>query len=241
VSGSSAGFGGSVAVAYDAATGGYTVHDSTGLSASFAAANKDTLASSTTASVFSKTTGNVNDQLVLFNPGAANPVMKLSYVSYGAWQRITDNGATANVAQQFFVYGIRQSSTAPSTGSASYATVVDGVWTNPDGIYYLGGSSTFTANFSSMTVATTLNLIGTNSVNGSNKTLGTFNGAGTIATLGGAFGGTFTHQGTDADGKTYSGGFNGAFFGPAGQEVGYTFSLTGQGGAVGGAVVGKAN
>jgi hypothetical protein len=92
-----------------------------------------------------------------------------------------------------------------------------------------------------MTVATTLDLAGTNMVNGSEKSLGLFNGTGTIVALGGEFGGTLAHQGTDVDGNVYSGSFAGAFFGPQGQEVGYSFSLTGPGGAAAGAVVGKSN
>jgi hypothetical protein len=185
-------------------------------------------------------TGNRTDQLVLFNPGAANPRMALSYVSYGAWQQLTDNGATLDVAQQYFVFGIRQAANAPSTGSASYTTIVDGLWADAGGIYSLGGTSSFTANFTNMTVATTLDLTGQHITTSASKRLGLFNGAGTIAALGGGFSGTFSHQGTAADGSVYSGSFNGAFFGPQGQEMGYSFSLTAPGGAAAGAVVGKA-
>nr|WP_254447690.1 transferrin-binding protein-like solute binding protein [Sphingomonas sp. ID1715] len=167
--------------------------------------------------------------------------MALSYVSYGIWQQVTDNGATLGVAQQYLLYGIRQAADQPSTGSASYTTLVDGLWANPDGVYSLGGTSSFTANFAAKTVATTLDLVGKHVSTGVSKTLGQFNGSGTIATLGGGFSGTLTHQGTDIDGNIYSGNFAGAFFGPQGQEMGYTFNLTGNGGAAVGAVVGKSN
>lgn len=237
-------FGEGVSLAYDAATGGYTVRDASAASATFLPASKSALYSDTKVTTFIQASGNVEDQLTLFNPGANNPTLKLSYVSYGAWQRSTDNGSTVNFAQQFFVYGIREGVNQPSTGSASYTTTVDGIWSNPEGIYILAGSSSFTADFSAMTVATTLNLAGTNVTNKTAppKSLGLFNGAGTIAALGGGFEGTLTHIGTDANGNPFSGTFAGAFFGPQGQEVGYTFSLSdAAGGTVAGAVVGKAN
>lgn len=229
-----------MSLAYDAATGGYTVTDATGAAATFLPANKSS-ASNPTVSIYEQGPASQRDQLVLFNPGAANPKMALSYVSYGAWQRLANNGTSANVAQQYFLFGIRQAANAPSTGGGSYTTIVDGFWANPSGIYSLGGSSTFTADFSAMTVATSMDLVGTRAGTGQTKNLGLFNGTGTIAALGGGFTGSFTHQGTDADGNVYTGGFNGAFFGPQGQEVGYTFSLTGPGGAAAGAVVGKKN
>lgn len=230
-----------MSLSYDAATGAYTVTDATGASATFLPSSRSPADSNATISVYSRVSGNRSDQLALFNPGAANPRMALSYVSYGAWQQITDNGATVDVAQQYLLFGVRQASNAPSTGSASYSTIVDGLWANPDGIYALGGTSSFTANFTNMTVSTTLNLTGQHVSTNQVKPMGLFTGAGSIAALGGGFSGTFTHQGTDADGTVYTGGFAGAFFGPQGQEMGYTFSLTGQGAAAAGAVVGKAN
>ena len=110
VSGSGSGFAGGVSLAYDAATGAYTVRDANGLSQTFNQA--DIQASNTVLTAFSKTAGNVSDDLVLFNPGAGNTRLALSYVSYGAWQRLTDNGATIDAAEQFFVYGIRQAAIA---------------------------------------------------------------------------------------------------------------------------------
>ncbi|HEU4970285.1 transferrin-binding protein-like solute binding protein [Sphingomonas sp.] len=241
------GFGEGVTLAYDAATGGYTVTDAGGASATFLPSMKDPGSSDDQVTTFAKASGSTSDQLVLFNPGSANTLMALTYVSYGAWQHTVTNGATADLSQQYFVYGIRQDANQPSTGSGSYAITVDGIWSNPDGIYTLSsqpGASTFTANFTNKTVSTTLQLDGTNAtVPGDTKSLGRFNGTGTIAAMGGGFAGTLTHQGTDGNGNTLNGSFAGAFFGPQGQEVGYTFSLrdpTGSGGTAAGAVVGKA-
>lgn len=215
-----------------------------GSSLSFTTANRlpdGNGGSSAVVSLYEKVAGARTDQLALFNPGSGNPALALTYVSYGAWQTILDNGSTIDVAQQFFVYGVRQSPSQPSTGSASYQTRPDGFWITPGGAYSLSGTSSFTADFSAMTVATSLNLTGTSILNNSTKSLGSFSGTGTIAALGGAFSGSLTQQGTDADGNVYSGNFAGAFFGPQGQEVGYTFRLQGAGGHAAGAVVGKAN
>jgi hypothetical protein len=230
-----------VSLAWDATTGAYTV-TANGASASFLPSTKSPTYSNDKVTTFTKAAGNVTDQLVLFNPGASNTLMALSYVSYGAWTRGTDNGASIDLTQQYFVYGIRQAANQPSTGSASYSTIVDGIWNNAEGVYALAGTSTFTANFSAMTVSTTLQLDGTRVTDFAPKSLGLFNGSGTIAALGGGFNGALTHSGTDQNGNTFSGSFAGAFFGPQGQEVGYTFSLTSPGGGtVAGAVVGKAN
>ncbi|ODU21994.1 MAG: hypothetical protein ABS87_04640 [Sphingomonas sp. SCN 67-18] len=232
-------FSGGVSLSYDPATGGYTVRDASS-SRTFLASSRNSTLSNTTVSVYDQSTGTRSDQLVLFNPGAANPRLALTYVSYGAWQILNDRGTAADFTQQFFVYGIRQAADQVSTGSASYTTRPDGFWTTASGIYSLSGTSRFTANFTSMTVATSLNLSGTNVINSSTKTLGLFNGTGTIAALGGGFSGNFTQVGTDSDGAVYSGAFNGAFFGPTGSEMGYTFRLTSGSGAAVGAVVGKA-
>nr|WP_232328880.1 transferrin-binding protein-like solute binding protein [Sphingomonas horti] len=239
------GFGEGVSLAYDAATGGYTVKDASGASATFLPQMKVPSQSNDSVTTFAKAAGNVDDQLTLFNPGANNPTLKLSYVSYGAWQRAVDNGATIDFSQQFFVYGIRQAANQPSTGSASYTTTVDGIWSTGSGLYKLAGTSDFTANFGNMTVATTLDLQGTNASAPLQppKDLGRFAGTGSIAAMGGGFSGTLAHQGTDAFGNTLNGTFAGAFFGPQGQEMGYTFSLraaAGSSGTAAGAVVGKA-
>lgn len=233
-------FGGAVSIAYDAVTNGYTVR-SAGGDQTFLPAHRDD-ASNATLTIYERVNGARADQLVLFNPGANNPQLALTYTSYGAWQTITENATSIDFAQQFFVYGVRQPANQPSTGSANYTTRVDGFWTTTGGLYSLGGTSSFSANFANMTVATSLNLTGTNVVSGGTRTLGQFDGTGTIAATGGGFNGTFQHQGGgDQGGVVYNGGFNGAFFGPQGQEMGYSFRLTSPSGTAVGAVVGKAN
>jgi hypothetical protein len=240
-------FGGGVSLSYDAGTGGYTVRDAGGASATFEPKSINKTAtdkSNGRVTVYQLASEGTSDDLVLYNTGAANPELKLSYVSYGAWQHVSDNGSTLAATQQYFVYGIRQGADQPSTGSASYTTTVDGLWTNPDGVYSLAGTSQFTADFAAKTVATSLNLGASRTrVDGTidSRPFGRIDGTGTIAALGGGFGGTMAQVGAAGDGHAYSGTFNGAFFGPHGEEMGYTFSLTSPGGVVAGAVVGKGN
>lgn len=236
------GFADGVSLAFDAATGGYTVRDASGTTATFLPATKSPADSNAVVTSYNVRSGNRTDQLVLFNPGSGNTKLALTYTSYGAWQRRTDDPTTADVARQYFVHGVRQSATQPSTGSASYTTIVDGLWLTGGSAYNLGGSGTVNANFSALTLSTSMNVVGTSLDGQQALQLGSFNGSGTIAALGGGFSGNLAHQGTADDGGVYSGGFAGAFFGPQGQEVGYTFSLTSPGGGVAaGAVVGKGN
>lgn len=235
---------GEVTLSYDAASGAYTLQTAGGDATSFTTADRlpnGSGGSSAAITLYEKEAGNRSDSLALFNPGSGNPALALTYVSYGAWQTILEGPDSLDVSQQMFVYGVRQSPTQPSTGSASYTTRVDGFWATGAGGFALTGSSSFTADFSAMTVATSLNLTGVPVVPGSSVSLGSFTGTGTIAQLGGGFSGTLTHQGTDQFGNSYSGAFNGAFFGPQGQEMGYSFRLNGAGGSAVGAVVGRGN
>jgi len=244
---SASNFGGGVSLSYDAGTGGYTVRDAGGASVTFEPSSINRTESDNSngrVTVYQQASGSASDDLVLYNPGAANPDLKLTYVSYGAWQHIINNGSTLAASQQYFVYGIRQAADQPSTGSASYTTTVDGLWTNPNGVYALSGTSQFTADFSAKTVATSLNL-GASRTRADGtvdaRSFGRVDGTGTIAALGGGFSGTMAQVGAAGDGHAYSGTFNGAFFGPHGEEMGYAFGLTSPGGVVAGAVVGKGN
>lgn len=239
ISSRSSGFNGGVTLSYNAANGSYTVSDGTS-SLAFAASTR--LGSSNdSVTVYETRTGTRTDQLALFNPGSGNSKLALTYVSYGAWQTINNRVSEIDFTQQYFVYGIRQAADTPSTGFASYTTAVDGFWTAAAGLYALSGTSSFVADFNAMTVGTTLNLTGVEVSGGSTRQLGAFAGSGTIAARGGGFNGTLAHSGADAGGNVYNGTFNGAFFGPTGSEMGYTFRLTGNNGAAVGAVVGKAN
>lgn len=247
--GSGQGFGSGVSLSYDAGTQGYTVRDASGASATFLPSARSSGESNVKVTIFEQASGNAKDKLVLFNPGAANTTMALSYVSYGAWRHSVDNGTTADLSFQYFVYGIRQAANQPSTGYGSYATTVEGIWNSPDGVYVLSNATansiaTFNADFAAKTVSTTLDLVGTNLSGGATRGLGRFDGTGSITSLGNGFSGTFSQVGAGAYGSTFNGSFAGAFFGPQGQEVGYTFSLTdpsGRGGTAAGAAVGKAN
>lgn len=230
VSGGSA----AVTVAYDAPTQTYTI-STNGRSQSFGPQNR-VAPPSPNLDTFDRTAGNVDDTLALYKPGLVAPALSLTYASYGAWQQSIDNGNSVDAKQVYFVYGIRTPSTdLPRTGTASYATLVDGFWTDPQGLYSIGGSSSFSADFANAKIATSMNLTGTSVLNGTTRAFGFLNGSGTIAS-------DASFSGTLSGGAGYNGTIDGLFFGPAAAEMGGAFSVTNNtGGVLTGAIVGKKN
>lgn len=228
---------GDIQLRYNAAARSYTVSTGSRADATFAAADRNAAQSNATISVYEKTIGGVSHNLVLFNPGAANPVLALTYASYGAWQTILPAQDKFNVNTTYLVFGINTAAAdMPRTGSATYRTNVDGTFAGSTGVYSLGGNSSFSANFAAGTIAFSVTPVGSNILNGSAKTFGTISGTGTIT------GGTSAFTGTaGANGNGYSMGLIGDFFGPAAAEMGGTFLLQGPDGRGSGAMVGRKN
>lgn len=223
-------------VDYNAASQSYTVRIGAD-AATFGPADRTT-DSNATISVFERVAGNQTDTFVLFNVGASNPALALTYVSYGALQRITNQGSPFDVRSNIFVYGIRTlAADMPRTGSASYTTRIDGTYAGSDGIFSLDGASSFAANFAASTIDYSMTPVGTNVLTGTPKTFGTTSGTGTI-TLGttGAF-----QAGAGANAQGFSSSVTGNFFGPGAAEMGGVFALTGADGTGGGAIVGRKN
>jgi hypothetical protein len=78
----------------------------------------------------------------------------------------------------------------------------------------VGGTASFNVDFGAGTINTDLALTTSNNV------LGTFNGSGTIS--GNQFSGSFTTSNVQ---NFVGGAFNGGFYGPAAQEMGYAFTI----------------
>jgi hypothetical protein len=126
----------------------------------------------------------------------------------------------------------------PRSGTGNYTTALDGTYTAKTGVYAVTGTGTLTANFS-----------GAGSINYSATLTGSREGdsaalAGLGALTGGAgtiqFGSSGFKSTTSATGGGYSLGVMGSFYGPAAQEVGGVFRLTGPNSGNGqGALVGK--
>jgi hypothetical protein len=179
-----------------------------------------------------------------FNPGANNPVIQLSYVSFADITATLvgnyDFSSTGYPAEHFLVFGI-PAIQVPTTGSATYSGVVYGAGNDPalsSANITLGGTGQVNANFAAGTVSTTLTINATPVGSGVAQSLGSFTYAGAIS------GGNFT--GSLAIANTTNGTLFGSFYGPNAAEVGAAFNLSVPGNATGqgnfaGVIVGKKN
>lgn len=226
-------------IRYDAATNSYIVRDTGKASktSTFAPANVVGAESDATFTVYRKVTGSTTETLRLLNPGAGNPLIALTYVSYGAWRQTTPGtgfqGAT-QVSDTYFVYGIKTApADMPRIGTASYNTVIDGTFVNKTGPYTLSGTGNFLANFAAGTISYTATPVGT-PASGPVLNFGLVGGSGSIAFGNSSFAGTPN----TALNPTYKMGLVGYFFGPAASEIGANFQLSGGGGNGNGVMVG---
>ncbi|MFP5330356.1 MAG: transferrin-binding protein-like solute binding protein [Alphaproteobacteria bacterium] len=214
-----------VNIGYDASTGSYTI-SAGDLTRTFTSAERS---SNGYFDVY--TSG--NSVLTLFNnvrAGAsqAGAPIKLSYLSFGSYRvdDPTDNNLLGLHFGTYFLFGYpTETADMPRSGTASYSTAVFGSYTGMnanDPITSFTGSATFTADFGTSTVSTALTLPFARAGSSSS----TYNGSGAIS--GNEFSGQFT---SSTDPYFSSGSFAGGFFGPAAEEMGYTFTLTTGGGA----------
>jgi hypothetical protein len=114
----------------------------------------------------------------------------------------------------------------PKTGTATYAVGTGGTMLAPPASfpapftqYDLTGPSTgtFSANFGTGAIDTSLHLIGVAPTGGAPVDFGTFTGSGAIAAGTSGFSGSFA--------GTTGAGFSGGFFGPNAKEMGYGFNF----------------
>lgn len=210
-------------VIYDSATGTYTVRD-TG----------DPLKTSTFTggvvgadyTTFTKTGGGVTETFKVLNK--ANTLVPLTYVQYGKWRRDNQSGLYA-YNDTYVVFGTKTARSAiPTSGTGTYTTVHDGTYLNKNGVYSVSGMGTFNAYFVSGTIDYSATLTGTPEAGGAAIAFGTVGGTGTISR--GGFKGTDTAY--NAEGFLMN--VKGDFYGPAAEEVGGTFTLSGSSTAVGG-------
>lgn len=224
-------------IRYDAATRSYTLTGTTYPQSTFGPANRLDASSGPVITAYEKVSGNQRENLALFNPGAGNTELALTYTSYGALQKVIDNGATVAVNTAFFTYGVQTAaSDMPRTGSVNYRTKIDGQFADSTGVYVISGPSSFRANFGAGTIAFTMDPVGQHVVNGSVKSLGSHTINGSIA-VGNQFQGT-----TTLGVGPYYANLAGYFYGPGAAELGGSFMITGNGAITGtgaGIVVGK--
>lgn len=224
-------------VRYDAPSGSYTIVTGDFGDSTFTPAQRVAANSNATLTGYSKVEGVRNEDLFLFNAGSGNPRLVLTYASYGAWQTTITNSASIDVKTTFFVYGVKtQQSDLPTNGTATYTTILDGLYAGRNGVYSVDGASSFSANFGAGTVAFSMSPVGTHILDGSSKSFGTLTGTGTIS----AGTSSFDVQ-PPVDGSAYRVSLLGKFFGPSAAEMGATFMIYGPDGQGNGVIIGKKN
>lgn len=223
-----------ISVAYDAASRSYTVMVATEAN-KFGPADRDASSSNATITAYEVKVANSTKDFAIFNPGSGNPKLALTYTSYGALQRLVDNGSSISVSQDYFTFGIpTAASDLPRTGKATYQSVIDGSWGSDGDLRALSGSGTLSADFAAGTTSVSLDLGGVSVLNGSSRHLDMFTGGGRIDSSTAKFSGTLSPTTSN-----YSGTYSGLFFGPTAIEAGATFSIkNGTGGLVVGVIVG---
>lgn len=229
-------YGSGVTINYAAASDSYTVTAPGGATQTFGPAElQPTDPSAPNVAQYVKVNGTTRDQLTFVATKIGG--VPLSYTLAGTWGTIDTSNNTGTY--RLAVGGSPTlTSDVPKAGTASYAIGIGGtaVETPPGSFpfagtpYSLSGNSfgTFSANFASGTVQTSLTLAGTgglSAVPGSPpplKNFGSFTGTGTLTSGGPGFSGTLSGAITQAGGS-----FSGLFLGPQASEVGFGYVLEG--------------
>jgi hypothetical protein len=229
-------------VHYDAASGTYVVNDGQ-KNISFSR-TEYLAAKSTTAYTYYRDT-TTGATLKLLNQSATNPVIALTYVTYGKWTPVPQGSIVLN--DNYVVFGsITPASAVPRSGSASYNFILDGTWQqtgSPSGkTYSLAGNGRLIADFTNATMGLTVTPVATNLSNGSKIQFGTLTGSGFIYADTSSWNATSRSRAADGTKTLFSA--SGNFFGPQAQEIGGAFTLkqtlgTAEIGAGAGALVGK--
>jgi hypothetical protein len=231
-------------VHYDAASGTYVFNDGQ-QNISFSRGEYVAAKSSAAYTYYRDTATGAT--LKLLNQGAANPVIALTYVTYGKWTPVPQSPVVLN--DNYVVFGaITPASAVPRSGSATYNFILDGTWQlagSPSGkTYSLAGSGRLTADFTNAMMRLSVTPVATNLSMGSKIQFGTLTGAGFIDASTSSWNATSRTRAADGTKTLFSA--QGNFFGPQAQEIGGAFTLTrtlgtAEIGAGAGAIVGKKN
>lgn len=217
-------------IVYDASAGTYLVRDTGSLTTTATFGPSNLVSSSGNFSTY----GTATNSFRRLNLSPSNTLVVLNYVDYGQWRRTSTASGTTSVNDTYLVWGSRTpNASIPRTGGATYNTIVDGTFVNKNGAYAVNGSGTLAANFGTASITYSQAATGTKEVGSGSINFGTMTGSGYISYASGMFNGTGT-----ADAEGYKMDVTGNFFGPAAQEVGGLFRVTGNGGQGQGAIVG---
>jgi len=217
-------------IVYDPVAGTYVVRDTGSLTTTATFGPANLVSSSGNFSTY----GTATNSFRRLNQSPSNTLIALTYVDYGQWRRTSSANGTTSVNDTYLVWGSRTpNASIPRTGGAVYSTIVDGTFVNKDGAYAVAGSGSLTADFAGASITYSTNATGTKEVGSGSIAFGTMTGTGSITFRSGVFNGTGA---TDPQG--YKMDLTGNFYGPAAQEIGGLFRITGNSGNGQGAIVG---
>ena len=214
---------------YDAASQTYTVREFDGTTFSFSPGEIVAAESSAAYTVYRNSSGVT---FRLLNKGAANPLVALSYVTYGTWGRgiAPTTGYTEARKQDWLIFGPKTAAAdIPRVGTATYSAILDGSYHDATASYALSGTAGLTADFARGALGMFINPVATNNGTGAVTALGGYRGAGAIDYSAGTF------RGSDSN-ANYNFNFAGSFYGPAANEVAgdfYLYRAPGIGGGTG--------
>ncbi|HUP67555.1 MAG TPA: transferrin-binding protein-like solute binding protein [Sphingomicrobium sp.] len=219
-------------VIYDSATDTYTLRDTGSLTTTSSFGPANISGSNANFTTYTKTSGSTTETLRLLKAGA--PLISLTYVDYGRWRRATTASGTTSVNDTYVVFGTKSPASAVTSGTASYATVVDGTFVNKTGSYAVSGTGTFGADFTAGTITYSTTASATPETSGTAFSFGTMSGTGSIASASASFKGTGA-----ANGSGYAMDVAGNFYGPGADEIGGLFHIKGNGGNGTGVILGN--
>jgi hypothetical protein len=168
----------------------------------------------------------------LFNPGAGNPRLALTYTSYAD---ITINGRTTSTEREFAVFGnATPAGQLPRTGTGSYSGIVSGAGDRTGTPMEIDGTAALDVNFGNQTFIAALTIGGRTPGASSSIPLGQIDYRG-FASNGSLFG--------DVSNPANQGSLRGQLYGPNAAEFGFVFDFNGNTPdgrlAIKGAAVGK--
>jgi len=211
-----------ITVRYDSVSQSYVLYDYEGAPGTTFSPGEKVTAQSSAAYTFYRD-AQTGETLKLLNQSAANPVIALTYVTYGKW--VQPATAPIRLVDNYVVFGkITPAAGMPRTGSASYKAILDGTYGTSAGVYHLSGNATFVANFGTSLMGLTVTPIATNLANGSQLTFGTLTGSGYIYLDTSSFNATSRTRLADGSKTLFSS--YGNFYGPKATEIGGVFKLT---------------
>lgn len=232
-------------VHYDATTGTYMFNDG---SQNYSFSRSEYVSAKSTAAYTYYRDTATGATLKLLNQIATNPVIALTYVTYGKWSPVAQSPIVLN--DNYVVFGsMTPAASVPRSGSASYRFVLDGTYQlngspTSSKTYALSGSGQLSANFATATTGITFTPTATNTVNGSRIQFGTLTGGGFIDASTSSWNAASRTRAADGTKTLFSAVGN--FYGPQANEIGAAFTLTqtlgtSTIGAGAGALVGKKN